>query len=84
MLRLRHVVILAAVGAALGGCATYDQTGQKLKTGYYEDLKMEAERDAEQARDEQLALQRDVDAVQQEQQAVSSQITAQERQLAKI
>lgn len=84
MSMLRHFIILVLAVAPLAGCTTYQETKTKLQTGYYEDLKLEAERDAELAKDENVALERDVAAAQDEQVAVSRDIATAEQQLASI
>ena len=84
MSMLRHFMILVLIVAPLASCTTYEQTKAKLQTGYYEDLKLEAERDAELAKDEHVALERDVAAAQDEQVAVKRDIATTEQQLAAI
>ena len=84
MSMLRHFMISVLIVAPLAGCTTYQQTKAKLQTGYYEDLKLEAERDAELAKDENVALGRDVQAAQDEQVAVQRDIATAEQQLAAI
>ena len=79
-----YLVIFGMAAAPLAGCTTYHDTKTKLQTGYYQDLKLEAERDAELAKDEQVSLQRDLQAVQDEKLAIDREMATLEQQLEDI
>ena len=79
-----YLMIFGLAAASVGGCTTYQDTKTKLETGYYEDLKLEAERETERAKDEQVSIQRDLQAVQDEKLAVDRDIATVEQQLAGI
>jgi hypothetical protein len=79
-----YLMIFGLAATPVGGCTTYQDTKTKLETGYYEDLKLEAERETERAKDEQVSIQRDLQAVQDEKLAVDRDIATVEQQLADI
>jgi chromosome segregation ATPase len=75
-------LLLAA--APLAACTTYQETRQKLNTGYYDDLKLQAQREADLAKDEQIRLQRDLTTLQQQQATLDAQAASAEQQLKTI
>ena len=64
-------LLLAA--APLAACATYQETKRNLNTGYYDDLKVQAQRESELAQDEQVRLKRDLATLQQQKASADAQ-----------
>ena len=60
-------ICLIGIALLLGACTTYQETKQKLATGYYSDLQLQADREQQLAQDDQIQLNRDLSTLQQRQ-----------------
>jgi chromosome segregation ATPase len=79
--RVVATMCLLLAAASLAACATYQETKQKLNTGYYDDLKLQAQRESELAQDEQIRLKRDLTTLQQQQASNAAQSASLEQEL---
>ena len=81
---LSLVACLMLGAATLAACTTYQQTKRNLNTGYYDDLKLQAQREAELEQDKQIRLQRDLTTLQQQKTTMDLQTASLEQQLKTI
>jgi hypothetical protein len=77
-------ICLIGIALLLGACTTYQETKQKLATGYYSDLQLQADREQQLAQDDQIQLNRDLSTLQQRQKALTAEEASVNKQLAQV